>query len=294
MQTTNFRWLLNILLAIIVYANCEAGRLLGIQTLPLHFSAVWPATGFSLAALLLFGYQAWPGVFFGNFCYNAIHILAGDGAIFGPLAAATSISLGSLAQALVGNHFMRRYSTKSYFKTLRDVMVFLLAGGFVTCLIAPTVGMLTLLANGSIKASQIGYSWFTFWVGDCMGVLIFTPLLLVWSLKKLILRLEDYKEELCGLAALFIVISILFILVNQYPVVYLFIPFSIWVAIRFGFHGTTIASLLISGVTITATTLGYGTYNIAYPHSPLLVLVMFIETILITGLLIAALVSDQD
>ncbi|MCE5293089.1 MAG: MASE1 domain-containing protein [Chlamydiales bacterium] len=293
MQAGHFRWLLNVLLAIIILANAEAGRMLGIPALPLQFSAVWPATGFSLAAFLLFGARCWPGVFFGNFCYNAFHIYMAGTSFFGPLAAATIISLGSLAQGLVGNYFMRRYSSKSYFKTIKDVVVFLLGGGFLTCMIAPTVGVVTLYLYGSLEPSKIAYSWFTFWIGDCMGILIFTPLLLVWSLRKFSISFTDYKEELLGLLASFTAISLLFIFTKQYPAAYLYFPLSIWVAIRFGFHGTTVSGLLISGVTIAATTLGYGSYNVAYPHTPLLVLVMFIETTLITGLLVSAIVAEE-
>src|SRR5882672_9956202 len=33
-------------------------------------SAVWPPTGLALAALLLYGYRLWPGVFLGAFLVN--------------------------------------------------------------------------------------------------------------------------------------------------------------------------------------------------------------------------------
>ncbi len=72
MQISTFRWFLNLILALLIYANAEAGRLLGIQALPLHFSAIWPATGVALTGLLLFGYRAWPGVLIGNFACISI------------------------------------------------------------------------------------------------------------------------------------------------------------------------------------------------------------------------------
>jgi integral membrane sensor domain MASE1 len=34
-------------------------------------TAVWPPTGIALAALLLFGYRAWPGIALGAFLANA-------------------------------------------------------------------------------------------------------------------------------------------------------------------------------------------------------------------------------
>jgi two-component system, NtrC family, sensor kinase len=286
MQTTSFRWVLNILLAGIIFANAEAGRLLGIQTFSLHFSAVWPATGFSLAALLLFGYRAWPGVFVGNFLYNCLHLYLEHTGFYGPLTASIVVSLGSLGQALLGTYFMRRFSTTGYFKTINDVIVFLLAGGFLTCMIAATVATLMLFVYEGLPPENMAFAWLTFWSGDCMGVYIFTPLLLIWSVRRLHTR-NSCKEAVCMLVT-FISISFLFDYVSKYPVGYLFIPFSIWTALRFGFHGATVAVLLISGITITITSLGHGSFIYSYPESPLLVLVMLLETILMTALLMAA------
>src|SRR5258708_4018253 len=99
MQALAFRWMLNFFLVVVIFCRAEAGRVLGIKQIPLAISAVWPPTGFALAALLLFGFRAWPGIFFGNFLYNALHLLLKEPGIATPLIAAAVISLGSLAQA---------------------------------------------------------------------------------------------------------------------------------------------------------------------------------------------------
>src|SRR5262249_37917667 len=57
-------------------------------------TAVWPPTGIALAALLLFGYRAWPGITLGAFLANAT--------ANAPLATAASIALGNTLEALAG------------------------------------------------------------------------------------------------------------------------------------------------------------------------------------------------
>src|SRR5262250_2684738 len=55
---------------------------------------VWPPTGISLAALLLFGKQLWPGVLLGALSAN---LLAGA-----PVLVALGIAAGNSAEALLG------------------------------------------------------------------------------------------------------------------------------------------------------------------------------------------------
>src|SRR5215471_13551671 len=63
-------------------------------------TAVWPPTGIALAALLLFGYRAWPGITLGAFVANATTTA--------PLATALGISLGNTLEALAGAWLLRR------------------------------------------------------------------------------------------------------------------------------------------------------------------------------------------
>ncbi len=293
MQDAQFRLLLNLLLAILIFANAEAGRILGIQSLPLHFSAVWPATGFSLTALLLFGYKAWPGIFIGNFCYNLLHLYSA--ASIGPAVTAFFITLGSLTQALVGNWVMRRYATPGYFKTIHDVFIFLLGGGFITCTIAATIGVSALYLQGELPAANYAFTWLTFWIGDVMGVYVFTPLLIVWSLRKWQIPFHAMRFELIAMALTFIALLLLFHLSSTYPPIYLLIPYCLWVGYRLGFHGATIAILLICICTLVISLRGHGWFVFRYDNLGLLVLVMFLETLIPAALFAAAASSElQD
>src|SRR5689334_22983815 len=61
---------------------------------------IWPPTGISLAALLLFGYRLWPGILIGAVVAN---VLGGAS-----LLVALGIGMGNTAEALLGRYFLRR------------------------------------------------------------------------------------------------------------------------------------------------------------------------------------------
>jgi len=65
-------------------------------------------------------------------------------------------------------------------------------------------GALTLLAGQSISASQIGYAWFTWWLGDAVGVILAGMALVTY-------RHEQYKRLLRGSKRKALVVSVLWV-----------------------------------------------------------------------------------
>ncbi len=178
---SRLRWLLLILaVAAADYASGRLGMLLAIP--PGFVTAVWPPSGIALAALLLFGYRVWPGVWLGSFAIN-IFIAAQAGPITDwPRAAlvAGTIGLGSSAQAALGAWLIRReIGFPNALMSLREIALFILLGGPVSCLVAATVGVSALVSAGLVPGVALPFQWFNWWVGDIIGVLIVTPLLLI-------------------------------------------------------------------------------------------------------------------
>lgn len=284
--------LLNIILAIVIFYCAELGHLLGIRNTPLAISVVWPATGFSLAGLLLFGSAAWPGIFLGNFAYNLLELYL-TSMTPASFFAATSISIGSLLQALTGNFIIRRYCTASYLNTVKDVFIFLLPAGLCTCLIASSIGTLTLYLYFPMAWFSAFETWLTFWVGDTMGVYIFTPLILVWTLQKRNQNMKKYIiEALFMLTAFFIII--LSALALNFPLIHFYIPLCIWITYRFGMHGATLAVFFISSAVIIPPSISYVGFTQPNFEQSLLLLVSFLEVIVATSLVIAAVLNERE
>lgn len=289
--------LLNVLLAVAIFYNAELGRLMGIQGLPLPISVVWLATGFSLAALLLLGKRVWPGIFLGNFAYNFLHLFHSGAGWFTPTITAAIIAFGSLAEALCANWIMRRYCTNTYFYDVKDIFIFLVPAGLLSCLIASTLGTAALYVYGSLPIQTAFHTWLTFWIGDAMGVYIFTPLLVVWTLAS---SFPVWKKgfskkkvsELFLIVLAFVAVTALNFNLN-YPLLYLYLPISLWVSYRFRMRGATLIVFLISLTAIIA----FWTFSRQgepFLLNPLMIMVIFLEVTVATSLLLAALVNERE
>lgn len=289
MHSTPFVWIFNILLALIIIVSAQLGRLVGIPDQVLPISNVWPATGFALAALLLFGPTAWPGIFIGNFIYNLLSF--GDSSPTEFLAAFT-ISFGSLLQALLGNYWMRRFTSPGYFNNVRDIFVFLIPVGLLASLVASVIGITTLYIYGALLPGNFLNTFLTFWIGDSMGVYIFTPLLVVWLSIKPYINLQDYSGEALWMALSFIFLCFLTLYLN-FPAAHLFIPLSIWVTYRFHMHGATLSIFLIALATLASTVFGYGSFTAIIKENTLPLLVTFLEIIVFTSLIIAGIIQER-
>jgi integral membrane sensor domain MASE1 len=68
-------------------------------------SAVWPPTGVAIAALLLFGYRAWPALFVGAFAVNVTTA--------GSLFTSLGIAAGNTFEALVAVFLIHRWASGS-------------------------------------------------------------------------------------------------------------------------------------------------------------------------------------
>jgi PAS domain S-box-containing protein len=158
------------------------GRLALLLAIPPGYAtAIFPPAGIAVAAILLWGWQCVPGVFIGSLAMN-LWISLGNAPLSPPvLMLSACVAAGSTLQAGVGAVLVRRLLSPSL--TLleeRETLTFMLLAGPVACLVSATFGVSSLVVGGVIPASEFVYSWFTWWVGDTIGVLITAPLVFVF------------------------------------------------------------------------------------------------------------------
>src|SRR5688572_17670594 len=104
------RWLLRIAATALAY--WMAGELALLMAIPPGYaSAVWPAAGLALSALLVWGKAVAPGVLIGSFCVNlgTSFDASSSEALTSSVALATTIGLGAMLQAFVGAELIRRH-----------------------------------------------------------------------------------------------------------------------------------------------------------------------------------------
>ncbi len=144
---------------------------------PGYASPVFPAAGLALAVVLRQGLRAVPGVWIGSAALNVAHVaLAGT---LSPLAAgvAVLIGAGAAAQAAAGAWLVLHFQGDGWRKMEReqDALAFMVLGGLAAGLVSPTLGVTVLQAAGIVGPAEVLYSWWTWYVGDALGVLIVAP-----------------------------------------------------------------------------------------------------------------------
>ncbi len=166
-----------VLLALAYFVAGKTALLLAIP--PGYATAVWPASGIALGALLLGGRGLWPGVVLGSFLTNMATVGGGEDAVLRAVGVATLVAAGAGAQAVVGERLTRHALARDPgLLTPRSTISVLALGGPLACLASASVGVTTLWAAGLLPGEEAAFNWATWWVGDTIGVLLALPLML--------------------------------------------------------------------------------------------------------------------
>ena len=171
-------WVLRVLLLALVYVL--AGRLsLLLAISPGYVTGLFLPMGIALGAVLIWGNSMGVGVFLGSLLLNISVSDASDPG-WSAFLLATGIACGSLLASLAGSALIRRYvGFPNSLTDERKIFAFFLLGGPIATGLSAGVRVLVLILNDAIPGGQALYHWWTWWVGDVMGVLIATPLVLV-------------------------------------------------------------------------------------------------------------------
>ena len=144
---------------------------------PGYSTILWPSSGLALGAVLGWSWRALPGVFIGSALINLYITYVTVGEPNYPLV--TLIALGATIQALLGYFLISAFlNTPFDFYKSKNVLLFLFLGGVVSTLVAPTIGSIGLLYFGAIGIIEFSANWFSWWIGDSIGVIAVTPWIL--------------------------------------------------------------------------------------------------------------------
>ena len=157
-----------------------AGRLALLLAIPPGYaSPIYPGAGIALAAVLVYGWRALPGILLGSAVMNASVSAPSEAARGLALAMPLISALGATAQAALGAWLMRRrHPGPLQLGEPREVASFFLLGAALACTLNATLSTLCLSAAGAIPPEAQGFTWWTWWGGDTLGVLIGAPIAL--------------------------------------------------------------------------------------------------------------------
>jgi PAS domain S-box-containing protein len=255
-------------------------------------TAVWPPTGIALAALLLFGSRAWPGIALGAFLANAT--------ANAPLGTAAGIALGNTLEALLGAWLLRRLV--GFDKTLervQDVLGLVVLAAGVSTMVSATIGATSLCLGGLKPWTAYPALWSVWWLGDAMGNLVVAPLLLTWDGWR---RLPWRPRRVAEAAALLLGLMAVSLFVFAGPpahfsfraLAYAAFPFVIWAALRFGQPAATLMTFVASGMAIWGTVRGSGPFAAPTTHESLILVQVFMGVVAVTTLVLGAVTIERE
>ena len=253
---------------------------------------VWAPTGIALAAFLIFGLRVWPAILLGAFLVNLTTA--------GNLVTSIGIGVGNTMEGVVGAYLVNRYANGRYaFDHARDIFLFAGLAAVGSTTISATVGVTTLSLAGFAQWAHFGPIWMTWWLGDLVGALLVTPVVLLWSLRPAMgwnrrWRLEATALLGCLLLVTLTVFSGLIPSTNRnYPLEFLCIPFFVWAAFRFGQRAAATVLLLVSSIAIWGTLHGFGPFVRPSLNESLLLLQAFMAVTAVMTLVLAAVVAER-
>jgi diguanylate cyclase (GGDEF)-like protein len=277
-------------LAALYFAAAKASLLLAIP--PGYATAIWPPAGIALAALLVFGNRLWPGIWLGAALANF--------AVSSSPFVALVIAGGNTLEALCGAALVRRYIADAppFFDRARNVVLFV-AFAAVCAAIAATIGTGALLLDGVAAGGNFADNWATWWHGDATGIIIVTPLLLAWIVRHRIAWSPARALELAGLVASLLAVAALVFGQDHeplapFPLTFLILPFIAWAAFRFSRREVTSAIAAVGVVAVWHTVAGRGPFALEALNLSLILLLAFISTLVVTGLMLSAAVAERE
>jgi diguanylate cyclase (GGDEF)-like protein len=165
--------------------------------------------------------------------------------------------------------------------------------------IAATIGVWSLVWGGFAIRSEALPIWWTWWLGDAVSVIIFTPLLLLWNSNPFARwRLASVLEAALVLICLVTIGLIVFsdVLISgsrNYPLEFLCVPFLIWAASRFGQREAALATVVLSGPAIWGTLHGFGPFASGTKNESLLLLQAFLGVGAVMTMVLASEVAER-
>jgi PAS domain S-box-containing protein len=276
-----------IVLIVLLLAYVASARL-GLHLAFVHesTSAVWPPTGLAMAALLVLGFNVWPVIAIGAFVVNLL-----TSGVFGP---SVLIAVGNTLEAVTGAWLAQRFAAgAAAFERTSTIVRFTGLAALGATTIAASIGTLALVSGGLAAPEDIPSIWFTWWLGDAVGAMVITPLIVLWRRPLATSGTARRRAEAAALVATLVLVSVLVFGVSpereaNYPLEFIVMPVLLWCAFRLGARETAAAATVVGVIAIAGTLRGGGPFARSSPNESLLLLQAFVGITTVMMLSVAA------
>jgi integral membrane sensor domain MASE1 len=247
------------------------------------FTPIWPPSGVAVACLLILGLRAWAGIALG-----ALFVIMS----LTSLRPVVLVNLvGNTAAPVCACLMLRKVGFRNDLARLRDGLALVFLGALTAMLLSSTIGVGLLVVTDELTTDSFWPVWLAWWVGDAMGVLLVTPVLLLLYTLRSPPGLARWKEA-TGLALITLVLVPL-ATHSHISVLFLVYPLLIWAALRFQLAGSMVCALFTSVLATVAATDAVGPFARLTRVEVMIKLQAFNGTMALTALLLSAVITEQ-
>jgi signal transduction histidine kinase len=183
-------------------------------------------------------------------------------------------------------HFDRRLTR------LGDVLALIFYGALVSSFVTAAIGPSVFAWDGLFTFHDWPLQWFMWWVGDVIGILTITPLLLLLARSRGARTTARRRGEAVVVLAVSAVASHL-LFGSSLPLVFLIFPFTLWAALRLGLPGAAAANLVVAAIAMWTTIQGQGPFGDLPITLRLVSLGSFTASVAVTSLVLAAAMNER-
>jgi PAS domain S-box-containing protein len=288
-------------IAVLVIASfyvilAEISFLMTIQTVKV--TPIFIPAGFALATVLILGPRALIGIFIGsvysNIFLNIDFATLDKAYLITHSPTAFYISTGIAFATFTSSQIITLLCRKEYpLSNGKNVLILLIIGTVIFSTIASLIGVISFALNGSISVEEYWYTYKTWWLGDSIGIILFTPLMLSWFTKDSHTKYNFKIFELI-LHTLVTILLCLGIFFQHNDLKYLTLPLIFWSVYRFGVKFTTLVILIISFFAFFTTAQGIGPFSEELVNDSILYLDLFLSVITICSLFLAGIITERQ
>jgi len=273
---------------VIVAAAYYAGARLGLVLALVHeqVTPLWPPTGIAVFCLLMFGLRASPGIALGAFLVNLP---------IGPsVAGAATIAAGNTLAPVCAYLLLRRFDFRVGLDRFRDAIALIFLAALGGMAVSATVGSGVLVLSGAVPAEDFFSTWWVWWTGDAMGVLVVTPLLLALRWARPVGGVPASRRPEAGVLLVSTLVVAVYGSYFSQLGLFLVFPFLVWSAMRFQLLGSAPCVLIVSTSAILAAADGRGRFAGMSLLEEMVTLQGFNGVVALTGLILAVVARQRD
>jgi integral membrane sensor domain MASE1 len=246
---------------------------------------VWPPSGIALVGLLVFGRRVAPGIYLAAFAVNA--------SLSPPLWTAPIIALGNTLAPLAAYELLRATHFDMRLERLRDAIALVFVGALGAMGISASIGTTTLWAAHAVNEQTYAAAWSVWWTGDVMGVLVFSPfLLLLLRVRARPVPIVRIVEALVLFAGSGVVAVAVFR--SHLHLLFLVFPFLIWAAWRFEQAGAAPVTLIVTVIAVWAAVNRVGVFASERLVDRMITLQSFNGSVALTAFFLGASTAERN